>query len=65
MPLHGPGSAIGMEHEFRHPARVVEISREETKEEDLEIDEFLPPVPAATDDGTPVTTVRRSETEPR
>jgi hypothetical protein len=56
---------MDMEHEFRHPARVVEISREDAKEEDLEIDEFLPPAPAATDDGTPVTRVRRSETEPR
>jgi hypothetical protein len=56
---------MDMEHEFRHPARVVEISREAAKEEDPEIDEFLPPVPAATDDGTPVTRVRRSETEPR
>lgn len=56
---------MGMEHEFRHPARVVEISRDEAKEEDPEIDEFLPPVPAATDDGTPVTTLRRSENEPR
>jgi hypothetical protein len=65
MPLSEAGSAIDMEHEFRHPARVVEISREDAKEEDLEIDEFLPPVPAATDDGTPVNTVRRSETEPR
>ena len=27
---------MGMEHEFRHPARVVEISRDEAKEEDLE-----------------------------
>jgi hypothetical protein len=54
-----------MEHEFRRPARVVEISREAANEEDPEIDEFLPPVPAATDDGTPVSTVRRSETEPR
>jgi hypothetical protein len=54
-----------MEHEFRHPARVVEIRREETKDEDPENDEFLPPAPAATDDGTPLATVRRSETEPR
>jgi hypothetical protein len=65
MPTRAPGSAKGMEHEFRRPARVVEISREAAKEEDPEIDEFLPPVPAATDDGTPVSTVRRSETEPR
>jgi hypothetical protein len=56
---------MDMEHEFKHPARVVEISRDQAKEEDPETDEFLPPAPAATDDGTPVSTVRRSETEPR
>jgi hypothetical protein len=56
---------MDMEHEFTHPARVVEIGREEAKEEDPDTDEFLPPAPAATDDGTPVAMVRRSETEPR
>jgi hypothetical protein len=60
-----PGNAIDMEHRFTHPARVVEIGREEPQDEDPEIDEFLPSVPAATDDGTPIMTVRRSETEPR
>jgi hypothetical protein len=54
-----------MKHQFTHPARVVEIGREEPKDEDREIDEFLPAVPAATDDGTPVATVRRHEDEPR
>jgi hypothetical protein len=65
MPVHGAGSAIGMEHQFTHPARVVEIGREEREDEDPEIDEFLPSAPVATDDGTPVTTVRRPEPEPR
>jgi hypothetical protein len=54
-----------MEHKFTHPVRVVEIGRDEAKEEDPATDEILPPAPAATDDGTPVATVRRSETEPR
>jgi hypothetical protein len=54
-----------MEHQFTHPARVVEIGRDEREEEDPEIDEFLPETPAATDDGTPVATVRRPENEPR
>jgi hypothetical protein len=56
---------MGMEHEFTHPARVVEIDRNETKDEDPENDEFLPSAPAATDDGTPVRTLRRQPTEPR
>ena len=56
---------MGMKHQFTLPARVVEIGREETKDEEPETDDFLPPAPAATDDGTPVETVRRSETEPR
>jgi hypothetical protein len=54
-----------MEHRFTHPARVVEIDRREQDEEDLESDDFLPSVPPATDDGTPLGTVRRQETEPR
>jgi hypothetical protein len=54
-----------MEHEFTHPARVVEIGRDEAKDEEPETDEVLPPAPAATDDGTPVATVRRRATEPR
>jgi hypothetical protein len=65
MAAHGPGSARGMEHEFTHPARVVEIGRDEAKDEEPETDEVLPPAPAATDDGTPVATVRRRATEPR
>ena len=54
-----------MEHRFTHPARVVEIGRDERKDEDPEIDEFLPETPAATDDGTPVATLRRPDKEPR
>jgi hypothetical protein len=65
MGLHATGSATGMDHHFTHPARVVEIDRREQDEEDLESDDFLPSVPPATDDGTPLGTVRRQETEPR
>jgi hypothetical protein len=54
-----------MKHEFTHPARVVEIRREEAKEEEPETDEFLPPAPAATDDGTPVATLPRARSDPR
>jgi hypothetical protein len=48
-----------MDHEFTHPARVVEISREEAQEDDVETDDFLPPAPPATDDGTPIRVDRR------
>jgi hypothetical protein len=54
-----------MKHEFTHPARVVEVGRKEAKDEDPQDDEFLPSAPAATDDGTPVTALRRRPTEPR
>ncbi|HEY7619534.1 MAG TPA: hypothetical protein VH834_07160 [Solirubrobacteraceae bacterium] len=43
-----------MEHEFRIPARVVEVSDETAQEVDPDTGELLPPAPAATDDGTPV-----------
>ena len=43
-----------MEHEFTVPARVVEVTRT-TQEVDPETGELLPPAPAATDDGTPMT----------
>jgi hypothetical protein len=65
MPLYKPGSAKDMEHEFTHPARVVEIGRNEEKDEDPDTDEFLPPAPAATDDGTPIEAVRRRQPDPR
>ena len=48
-----------MEHEFRHPARVVEISHDEAPEDDPETDDFLPHAPPATDDGTPIRVQRR------
>jgi hypothetical protein len=54
-----------MEHRFTHPARVVEIDRRETDEDEQEPDDFLSPVPAATDDGTPVAGVRREPRKPR
>ena len=63
--LCAPGSASGMDHQFTHPARVVEIDRREQDDEDPESDDFLPSVPPATDDGTPVAGVRRQDTEPR
>jgi hypothetical protein len=47
------GSARGMEHEFTIPARVVEVT-EAPQEIDPDTGELLPPAPAATDDGTPV-----------
>jgi hypothetical protein len=65
MTANAPGSAKGMEHEFTLPARVVEIGRDKAEDEEPETEEFLPPVPAATDDGTPVATLRRRRTEPR
>ena len=43
-----------MEHEFTLPARVVEVSDEGPQEVDPDTGELLPPAPAATDDGTPV-----------
>jgi hypothetical protein len=48
------GSAKGMEHEFTIPARVVEVT-EAPQEVDPDTGELLPPAPAATDDGTPIT----------
>jgi len=47
------GSAKDMEHEFTIPARVVEVT-EAPQEIDPDTGELLPPAPAATDDGTPV-----------
>jgi hypothetical protein len=54
-----------MEHEFTHPARVVEIARDEAQEDDPETDEFLPPAPPATDGGTPIRVSRQPAPEPR
>jgi len=65
MGVYATGSATGMEHRFTRPARVVEIDPRGKEEDEPATDDFLPHVPAATDDGTPVATVRREEPEPR
>jgi hypothetical protein len=54
---------MGMEHQFTMPARVVEVT-DEPQEVDPETGELLPPAPAATDDGTPISAIGRSETHP-
>jgi hypothetical protein len=53
---------MGMEHQFTIPARVVEVTEHEPQEVDPDTGELLPPAPAATDDGTPISSIRRSET---
>jgi hypothetical protein len=53
-----------MEHHFTIPARVVEVTDEGPKEVDPDTGELLPPAPAATDDGTPISATGRSETPP-
>jgi hypothetical protein len=45
-----------MEHQFTIPKRVVEV-REEPQEVDPDTGELLPPAPAATDDGTPMSKI--------
>jgi hypothetical protein len=55
---------MGMEHEFTIPARVVEVIDDEPQEVDPDTGELLPPAPAATDDGTPISAIGRSETRP-
>jgi hypothetical protein len=50
MSFAAAGSAYRMEHEFTHPARVVEV-RAEPPEEDDPTEELMPPAPVATDDG--------------
>jgi hypothetical protein len=47
------GSATSMEHEFTIPERVVEVTKA-PQEIDPDTGELLPPAPAATDDGTPI-----------
>jgi hypothetical protein len=47
------GSAKDMEREFTIPARVVEVT-ESSQEVGPDTGELLPPAPAATDDGTPI-----------
>ena len=53
-----------MEHEFTLPARVVEVT-EAPQEIDPDTGELLPPAPAATDDGTPISHRRRPTTSAR
>lgn len=57
------GSARGMEHHFTLPVRVVEVT-EAPQEIDPDTGELLPPAPAATDDGTPVTSPAAPDDEP-
>jgi hypothetical protein len=57
------GSAKGMEHEFTIPARVVEVT-EAPQEVDPDNRELLPPAPAATDDGTPISAPAKPDDEP-
>jgi hypothetical protein len=54
MPACSAGSAKSMEHRFTIPARVVEVTDTTPQEVDPDTGELLPPAPAATDDGTPV-----------
>ena len=58
------GSAEDMEHEFTIPARVVEVT-EAPQEVDPDTGELLPPAPAATDDGTPISAPPRPESDGR
>jgi len=51
-----------MEHEFTVPARVVEVT-EKPQEVDPDTGELLPPAPAATDDGTPVSAAAKPDDE--
>ena len=51
-----------MEHEFTVPARVVEVT-ESPQEVDPDTGELLPPAPAATDDGTPVSHAAKPDDE--
>lgn len=53
-----------MEHEFTIPARVVEVT-EAPQEVDPDTGELLPPAPAATDDGTPISAPPEPETDGR
>jgi hypothetical protein len=61
MPVCPTGSAMGMEHQFTMPARVVEVTDDGPQEVDPDTGELLPPAPAATDDGTPVNAAAESE----
>jgi hypothetical protein len=52
-----------MEHEFTVPARVVEVTESAPQEVDPDTGELLPPAPAATDDGTPLSEAVKPEGE--
>jgi hypothetical protein len=56
------GSAKDMEHEFTIPARVVEVT-ERPQEVDPDTGELLPPAPAATDDGTPISAPPKADSD--
>jgi hypothetical protein len=56
------GSARDMDHEFTVPARVVEVTKG-PQEVDPDTGELLPPAPAATDDGTPVSQAAKPDDE--
>ena len=58
----GTGSARDMEHEYTVPARVVEVTQS-PQEVDPDTGDLLPPAPAATDDGTPVSQVAKPDDE--
>ena len=58
----GTGSARSMEHEYTVPARVVEVTQS-PQEVDPDTGELLPPAPAATDDGTPVSQAAKPDDE--
>jgi hypothetical protein len=61
MPARAAGTATRMEHEFTIPARVVEVTDEAQQEVDPDTGELLPPAPAATDDGTPISSITGSQ----
>ena len=54
-----------MEHEFTVPTRVVEVTDTPHQQEEVDPDtgELLPPAPAATDDGTPISAVATPDDE--
>ena len=52
-----------MERQFTLPSRVVEVT-EAPQEIDPDTGELLPPAPAATDDGTPMTPPAAPDDEP-
>jgi hypothetical protein len=51
-----------MDHEFTVPARVAEVTKS-PQEVDPDTGELLPPAPAATDDGTPMSEADKPVTD--